>query len=76
MYLQNVQGQNFAAFVVSLSLIHKHRIYCIIHTHSAQRSFLTPEEKLMYEGIKEYVIEISPEQKGVAKSATAYHASH
>lgn len=30
----------------------------------------------MYEEIKEYVIEISPEQKGVEQSATAYHASH
>lgn len=30
----------------------------------------------MFEGIEEYVIEISPEQKGVEESATAHHASH
>lgn len=61
-----------AALIASL----KYRIQCITNTHSAQRSFLTPEEKLMYEGIEEYVIEISPEQKGVQESATAHHASH
>ena len=63
MYLQSFQGQNFPLQPSShLSVSYSQAQNSLYNPQPlSTKIILTPEEKLMYEEIKEYVIEISPE---------------
>lgn len=67
MYLQSSQGQNFPLQPsLHLPVSYSQAQNSLYNPHPlSTKIILTPEEKLMYEEIKEYVIEISPEKKGV-----------